>query len=445
MARRRRPRQNRDRDDRAEGASNDDRGGREPPDRRGGDDREPGGDRRSHGGERDGGGRQKEGRRRSRNSAGRRGDGGSRSGEPVKGILNVQREGHGYLRDPKASLGSTSRDIFVPAQLIRRYHLRAGLEISGQAATGGGKRRPLLSVESVDGLAPEKYRGVPEFTRLVSEDPRRRINLEMPDGDMTLRMIDLVTPIGFGQRALIVAPPRTGKTTILHKLTRAIVHNHPEALVLVVLVDERPEEVTDFTRSCAGAQVLASSLDKDSTVHVALCEMVLERARRLLELGRDVVILFDSLTRMARAFNTERGRSGRTLSGGLDAQAMQKPREFFGAARATEEGSLTIIATALVDTGSRLDEVIFQEFKGTGNMELVLTRKLSDYRVFPAIDVRESATRKEEKLRTHDELQRVNSLRRLLLRGKPKGALEGLLKQMSKTQSNGEFLMGLPA
>ena len=390
-------------------------------------------------------------RRRSRNrrssnnnSRGQRGKSKSK-GETVRGLLAIYRDGFGFLRTEDNNYASTKRDVFVPGHFIERFDLRPGVEIVGTASDQKTNKRPLTHIETVDGMPPASFQRIPEYRKLMARDPDKRILLEMPDGDLTLRVIDLITPIGFGQRALIVAPPRTGKTVILHKLTQAILHNHKDAEVYVLLVDERPEEVTDFTRSCEGAKIFSSSLDKDTAVHCELSELVFERARRRVEEGKDVVLLMDSLTRMARAFNNERGRSGRTLSGGLDAQAMQKPREFFGAARAVDEGSLTVIATALVDTGSRLDQVIFEEFKGTGNLELCLTRRLADHRIFPAIEIRDSATRKEEKLRTPEEMQRVNALRRFILKGnKAREAMQGLLKRLSETQNNAQFLMGLP-
>jgi len=372
----------------------------------------------------------------------------SSEGEPedksARGFLKISNEGFGFLRDPKNSMAADRNDVFVPARMIERYRLRPGVEIIGSCNRRRNGRRPLDQIESVDGMDPARAGRLPQFRQIVSEDPFLRVKLEMPDNDLTLRAIDLVTPLGFGQRALVVAPPRTGKTVILQKLAKAIIHNHPDVKVIVVLVDERPEEVTDFRRNCEGAEVLASSLDKDGSVHVALCEMLLERTRRQVEQGEHVVCLFDSLTRMARAFNNERGRSGRTLSGGLDATAMQIPREIFGAARNTEEGSLTMIATALVDTGSRMDQVIFEEYKGTGNLELVLSRDLSDHRIFPAINIRESGTRKEEKLRTPDELLRVNMLRRTMLRSRPREAMQALLAQLKKTSCNAEFLSQIP-
>ena len=363
--------------------------------------------------------------------------------EEVRGYLSVAREGFGFLRLVKNSLAASKDDVFVPNHFIKRFGLRAGVEIVGTACRKNN-RRPLTNIESGEGQPPEDYIRTPEFKNMISEDPTRRIFLETQDRDLSLRVIDLMTPIGFGQRSLIVAPPRTGKTMILQKIAHAVLENHKDVDLFVLLVDERPEEVTDFSRNCVGATVLSSDLDKDASVHVELCEMTLERCRRLVERGRDVVLLIDSLTRMGRAFNAERGKSGRTLSGGLDSLAMQKPRELFGAARCGSLGSLTIIATALVDTGSRMDQVIFEEFKGTGNMELVLRRDLADHRIWPAIDVRESGTRKEEKLRTPDEYDRINLIRRMILKGKAMGAMEGLLKQLKNTQNNAEFLMSIP-
>lgn len=318
-------------------------------------------------------------------------------------MLVVTKDGFGFLRQRANSYLSGNGDVFVPAGLIKRHRLRAGQYLRGTLGRGrrSKRKRPLERLTSVDDASPQEASRRPHYKQLTSIDPTRRIRLETDDNDATLRVIDLVTPMAFGQRALIVAPPRTGKTVILHKLANAISANHPEAKLIVVLVDERPEEVTDFRRTCTGAEVVASSLDMDASAHVGIVETILHRIRRLAEAGHDVVVLMDSLTRMARAFNTERGRSGRTLTGGLDSTAMQKPREFFGAARAFEgAGSITNIATVLVETGSKMDQVIFEEFKGTGNCELVLNRDLADFRIFPAINVKDSGTRKEEKMWT---------------------------------------------
>ncbi len=372
-------------------------------------------------------------------------------GEPepevaVEGLLVVTKEGFGFLRQRKSNYLPGTGDVFVPQGLIQRLRLRQGSYVEGTLARGrrGKRKRPLERVERVDGEPPQEAARRPHYKQLVSVDPERRIHLETRDNDPTLRVIDLVTPMAFGQRALIVAPPRTGKTVILHKLANAISENHPEAKVIVVLVDERPEEVTDFRRSCTQAEVIASSLDMDASAHVAIVETVLHRLRRLAEAGQDVVCLMDSLTRMARAFNTERGRSGRTLTGGLDSTAMQKPREFFGAARAFEGGgSITNIATVLVDTGSKMDQVIFEEFKGTGNCELVLNRDLADLRIFPAINVKDSGTRKEEKMRDPQEMQLITLMRRALMRYGTQRVMEALLQRVKTTQNNAELLLML--
>ncbi|MCO5171829.1 MAG: transcription termination factor Rho [Planctomycetes bacterium] len=366
--------------------------------------------------------------------------------EAVSGCLFVVKDGFGFLRQARLNYLSGPGDVFVPAGVIQRYRLRSGQFIEGRLGRGkrGKKRRPLEVVDRVDGDPPEVASRRPGFKSLTSVDPTRRINLEGRDNDPTLRVIDLVTPIGFGQRMLIVAPPRVGKTVILHKIANAIGQNHPDAHVIVLLVDERPEEVTDFRRTCTHAEVIASSLDMDPSAHVAVVEVVMDRVRRLAEAGKDVVCLMDSLTRMSRAFNTERGRSGRTLTGGMDSTAMQKPREFFGSARAFEGGgSITNIATVLVDTGSKMDQVIFEEFKGTGNCELVLNRELADLRVFPAINVKDSGTRKEEKLRDPQELQLINLLRRGMLRFGAQRSMEGLVSRVKTTSSNAELLLML--
>ena len=434
-----------DRNDR--GSDRNDRGS----DRGGGRNDRGGGDRnRGRNTNNQGGGRSK--RRRGRNDRGGRGGGGGESRgpdpslEPVEGLLFVTKEGFGFLRQAKNNYLSGNGDVFVPQGVIQRYRIRPGQFIEGQLGRGkrGRKKRPLDTVLKVDGDSPERAARYPHFKQLISTDPVRRINLQSPDNDPTLRVIDLVTPMGFGQRALVVAPPRTGKTVVLQKVANAVALNHPEAHTVVLLVDERPEEVTDFRRTCTTAEVVASSLDMDASAHVAVVEVVLDRMRRLAEAGKDVIVLTDSLTRMARAFNTERGRSGRTLTGGLDSTAMQKPREFFGAARNFEDGgSITHIATALVDTGSRMDQVIFEEFKGTGNLELILSRDLADLRIFPAINVKDSGTRREEKLRDPEEFRLINLMRRALVRYNPQRAMEALLERVKTTRSNAELLLML--
>ncbi|MBI3725760.1 transcription termination factor Rho [bacterium] len=370
-----------------------------------------------------------------------------RDGDRVQGILFVVKDGYGFLRQQKNNYMSGAGDVYVPKNVIQRYRIRAGSEVDGALGRGrrGKKKRPLETVFTINGRPPEEHSRTKHYKDMTSIDPERRIRLEVRSGDVALRTVDLFAPIGFGQRALIVSPPKTGKTMLLQKIANALAENHPEARAIVLLVDERPEEVTDFRRTCKAAEVVASSLDQDPADHVAICEVVLERARRIVETGKDVVLFIDSLTRMARAFNTERGRSGRTLTGGLDSAAMQKPREIFGAARCAERGgSLTIVATCLVDTGSKMDQVIFEEFKGTGNMELILSLKLAERRVFPAIDMKASGTRKEEKLRDHEELRLVTLLRRGLIRYPPQKAMEALLEKLKTTQNNAEFLLQLP-
>lgn len=369
-----------------------------------------------------------------------------RDGDRVRGVLFIVKDGYGFLRQAKNNYLSGPGDIYVPKSVIQRWRIRAGSEVEGALGRGrrGKKKRPLEVVTSINGGPPEQHARTRHWKEFTSVDPKRRIRLEVKSGDMALRVVDLVAPMGFGQRALVVAPPRTGKTVLIQKIANAVAENHPDARIVILLVDERPEEVTDFRRSVKTAEVIASTLDMDPADHVTVSEVVLDRCRRLVETGQDVVLLIDSLTRMARAFNTERGRSGRTLTGGLDTQAMQKPREIFGAARFHERGgSLTVIATCLTDTGSKMDQVIFEEFKGTGNCELYLSRELADKRMFPAIEIRTSGTRKEEKLRTQEELRLVNAMRRGIVRFPPAKALESLLEKLGQTQNNAEFLLAL--
>jgi transcription termination factor Rho len=302
-----------------------------------------------------------------------------------------------------------------------------------------------MEIKSVNGLSPEDFAARRHFATLTSVDPFERIRLETDPGEISTRVIDILTPIGKGQRCLIVAPPRAGKTTLLQKLAAAISTNHPEIHLMVLLVDERPEEVTDMKRSVRG-EVIASSSDDMARQHVSVSRIVLERARRFVEVGRDVVILLDSLTRLARAHNTATPGTGRTLSGGLDARTMEQPRRLFGAARKAEEGgSLTVIATALVDTGSRMDDVIFQEFKGTGNMELVLDRGLFEQRIYPAVDIAQSGTRKEEKLFSKEDLPRIHKLRRVLFEMRPRDAMFKLIEKLSKYPANADFLKAIDA
>ena len=327
--------------------------------------------------------------------------------------------------------------------LIRRYDLKTGCEITGEAVRGRRNHR-LRSVETVMGGAPEDFKQVTPFTRLTCIDPIERLEVDLGN-DHSLRIIDLIAPIGRGQRSLIVSPPRTGKTILLKKLAQVIREFHPEIHLMVVLIDERPEEVTDFRRS-VDAEVVYSSNDEPATQSIQVVEIVLERARRLVEAGVDVVILLDSLTRVARAYNSQTKDRGRTLSGGLGARTMEKPREFFGAARKVEDGaSLTMVATALIDTGSRMDDVIFEEFKGTGNMELVLHRGLAERRIWPAIDIKKSGTRKEEKLRSPETQHKINLVRRALSTQSTEEALRVLLSKIEKTTSNQQFLAMLKA
>lgn len=359
--------------------------------------------------------------------------------ETVSGVLEILPKGFGFLRSAENHYAPSDQDVYVPANLARRLKLKSGTTITGQAAPGRGKSLQLKEVESLDGLNTEQYMETAPFQELTSIDPYEKLEIGA-NGDLTLRAIDLLAPIGKGQRGLLVAPPRTGKTMILQKLARSIAEAHPEIVLMVLLVDERPEEVTDFRRSTS-AEVIASSSDRRDSRHIQLTQIVLERARRLVEAGRDVVILLDSITRMARAYNREENGGGRTMSGGLGVGTLTKPREFFGAARTTEEkGTLTIIGTALIDTGSRMDDVIFEEFKGTGNMELVLDRRLADRRIWPAIDLHASGTRKEEKLRDGEAQTKINLMRRALSDLSAQDAMQTLLQRLQKTSNNEEFL-----
>jgi len=363
----------------------------------------------------------------------------------ASGVLLIDGSGWGELRRAEADYAFREGDALVPPELVRSLGLLQGSTVRGHAAPAraedGIECGLLLDVSEIDGLDPAAP-GLGErvtFKDLTSIDPVERFRISAGARDPSLRILDMLTPLGKGQRGLIVAPPRTGKTMLLQKLARAISENHPEAHLIVLLVDERPEEATDWKRSVRG-EVLSSTSDEMAASHVAIAELVIERAKRLVELRRDVVILFDSLTRLGRAYNLETKNSGRTLSGGVDARTLEKPKAFFGAARKAEEGgSLTMIATALIETGSRMDEVIFEEFKGTGNMELVLSRKLSDLRIFPAVDVHRSGTRKEEKLLAPDELQAVWSLRRALQGNDAAGGMRWLLDNMEKTADNKEL------
>jgi transcription termination factor Rho len=402
------------------------------------------------------------GRRRRRSRRGGPGDGGGRRSDrpmpmengsappidvapgelvPVTGVLFIKQNGAGLLVDPANSYHQQPGDPIVPRSTIERLHLQAGLMLGGQARrTGNGLE--FVGLETVEGLPLEEYREARRpFSELISIDPNEVFKLETEPERLTTRVLDLLSPLGKGQRCLIVAPPKAGKTTLLKDIAHGINMNHPDVILFVLLVDERPEEVTDFRRSVEKGEVVASSSDETADSHIHLAEIILERARRLVETKKDVVILCDSITRMSRAYNNEQRGSGKILSGGIDARTMEKPRRFFGAARNAEDwGSLTIIATALVDTGSRMDEVIFQEFKGTGNTEIVLDRGLFERRIFPAMNIGQTGTRKEEKLLPPTVLPKIHTLRRALAGTDPMTAMKMLLERLQKFSSNDAFL-----
>ena len=365
-----------------------------------------------------------------------------------EGTLEVLPDGFGFLRSPDYNYLPCPDDIYVSPSQIRRFGLKTGAIVAGQIRPPKENERyfALLRVEAINYEDPDKLSEKVSFDDLTPLHPAGRLIMETTAEDMNMRVVDMVTPIGKGQRGLIVAPPRTGKTILLQKVANSVLHNDPDAYVMVLLIDERPEEVTEMERSVKGptAEVISSTFDEPASRHIQVAEMVIEKAKRMVEYGRDVVILLDSITRLARAYNTEAPHSGKILTGGIDASALQKPKRFFGAARKIEEaGSLTILATALVDTGSRMDDVIFEEFKGTGNMELHLDRRLVDKRVWPAIDVNRSGTRREELLMDPEELRRVWILRRVLNDMNPVEAMELLTGRMRKTKSNAEFLMSM--
>ena len=362
-----------------------------------------------------------------------------------EGTLEILPDGFGFLRSPDYNYLPCVDDIYISPSQIRRFGLRTGTIVSGQIRPPKENEKyfALLRVEAINYADPALLNQKVMFEDLTPLHPTERLRLEYDPSEVCGRVIDLVAPIGKGQRGLIVAPPRTGKTILLQKMANGILKNHPECYVIILLIDERPEEVTEMERMVKGpnTEVISSTFDEPATRHVQVCEMVIEKAKRMVEYGTDVVILLDSITRLARAYNSEMPSSGKILSGGIDANAMQKPKRFFGAARNIEEGgSLTIIATALVDTGSRMDEVIFEEFKGTGNMEVHLERKLVDRRVWPAIDINSSGTRKEDMLLGEEELRKVYVLRRVLSDMNPVEAMELLLNRMAKTKTNREFL-----
>ena len=408
---------------------------------------QPGGDRQPFGR------RRRRSRRRGR-SNGREQNGGNGGGTqtPIdvapgelvatSGVLYIKPNGVGLLVTVANNFVPQPADTIVTRSMIEKLHLQPGLLLSGTARRAGNGGLELVGLEQVEGMALEEYRESRRpFSELISIDPNEMFKLETEPERLTTRVIDLLAPIGKGQRCLIVAPPKAGKTTLLKDIAHGVNMNHPDVTLFVLLVDERPEEVTDFRRSVEKGEVIASSSDEDAENHIQIAETVIERARRLVEMRKDVVILCDSITRMSRAYNNEQRGSGKILSGGIDARTMEKPRRFFGAARKAEEwGSLTIIATALVDTGSRMDEVIFQEFKGTGNTEIVLDRGLFERRIFPAINIAQTGTRKEEKLLPPTVLPKTHTLRRALAGTDPMTAMKMLLERLQKFPTNEAFL-----
>ena len=363
----------------------------------------------------------------------------------ASGCLKVEKEGYGFLRSAKTNFLACPEDVFIPQQQIRRHALRTGDIVEGPVRDPRDKDRYFVlgNVVTVNGKTPSEAARIVHFENLTPTFPTRRIVLETVSTEISMRVVDLFTPIGFGQRGLIVAPPRVGKTVLLQKMANAITRNHPEAILIVLLIDERPEEVTDMQRNTK-AMVLSSTFDEEPQHHVDVADMVIEMSRRQAENGKDVIILLDSITRLARAYNTVQPHSGKILTGGVDALALHRPKRFFGAARNIEGGgSLTILATALIDTGSRMDEVIFEEFKGTGNMELVLDRGLADKRIFPAIDIEKSGTRKEDLLLAPIELEKTWALRRVLAEAGPERSMQSVIAGMRKFKSNPEFLLSL--
>jgi transcription termination factor Rho len=369
---------------------------------------------------------------------------GNGSAELGSGFLEISEKGFGFLRSHEQHFSPKPTDIFVTPDTIKRSFLREGALVEGYLnPPHRGSNPQLKTVEKVNGMAFQDYTKALRFENLTTIDPIEKFSLETSPDQLETRVIDIVTPIGKGTRGIIVAPPRTGKTTILKQIANAITTNHPEVHVMVLLIDERPEEVTDFQRSVK-AEVVASSNDQELETHVRLSRFMIERCRREVEAGKDVFVLLDSLTRVARAYNSVHGGSGRTMTGGVDARALEIPRKMFASARKIENGgSLTILATALVDTGSRMDELIFQEFKGTGNMELILDRKLSERRLFPAIDIPKSGTRKEEKLYAPKNIESVRKLRRMMVDLNPVEAMETLTAALKKHKTNDELLAKL--
>jgi transcription termination factor Rho len=366
---------------------------------------------------------------------------GSGAVEAGFGLLELHPNGYGFLRTSSNNYSRERSDPFVPGTMIEKYGLRQGILIRGLVQHARKQQGPRLKeIVDIDGLTPEQYTEVRPFSELTPINPEQWLKLETGAEPLTTRVMDLLTPVGKGQRALIVSPPRTGKTIMLQHISHGISTNHPELKLIVLLIDERPEEVTDMRRSVIG-EVVASSLDQDVESHVRISQLVVDRCQRLSEMGQDVFLLMDSITRLARAFNKWVGNTGRTMSGGVDIKAMDIPKKLFATARAFEEGgSLTVVGTALIDTGSRMDELIFQEFKGTGNMELVLDRKLADRRVWPSIDINQSGTRREELLLSPETLHAVTMLRRTLSSMHHVDAMEQLTKQLGRFQTNEEFI-----
>ena len=365
-----------------------------------------------------------------------------------EGTLEILPDGFGFLRSPEYHYLACPDDIYVSPSQIRRFGLRNGMSVAGQIRPPKESERyfALLRIEAINGDDPARLANNVFFDDLTPLHPDQRIRLETSAEEVSTRIVDLIVPIGFGQRGLIVSPPRAGKTILMQKMAKAVLANYPEAFVFMLLIDERPEEVTDMERQVQGpgCEVISSTFDENASRHVQVADMVIEKAKRLVEYGKDVVIFLDSITRLARAWNSEVPNSGKILSGGVDANALQRPKRFFGSARKVEEGgSLTIVATALVDTGSKMDDVIFEEFKGTGNLEIVLDRRLVDKRVYPAIDINRSGTRREEILLSDDEYRRTSVLRRVFSEMNAPDAMELLVNRLTKTSSNHEFLQSL--
>ncbi|MFO0968564.1 MAG: transcription termination factor Rho [Gemmataceae bacterium] len=356
-----------------------------------------------------------------------------------EGVLELHPKGYGFLRSPKRYYAPQNSDPYVPVPLMQKFGLREGHLIAGPIESRGGQQIRLQTITAIEGAPPDRFVRR-SFDELTPIDPHEHIRLETGPEPLTTRVMDLLCPIGKGQRGLIVAPPRTGKTVLLEHIAQAVTKNHPEMKLMMLLIDERPEEVTAMRRSVQG-EVIASSSDRDTTSHIRVAQLMVERARRLAEQGKAVFVLLDSLTRLARAYNKTVNSGGRTLSGGVDIRALDVPKRLFGTARVFEEGgSLTVLGTALIETGSRMDEVIFQEFKGTGNMELVLDRRLADRRVYPAMDIAASGTRKEERLLPPETLKQVTLLRRSLMQLHPVQAMELLVKKLGEYKTNAEFL-----